>query len=168
VDSLSRSGLHVRPISQSFLQRERPVLARCRCHGRRPWRPVTEVLRSRRLPSIATVIASIRRIYGGCVPWRPMLKQVLFGNELPEVGGRTRKCDPAKARLDLRIREGSILGHRLAIVFICQAVSAEIPHSPSAQRPLGNRVAARTRRLPRAGPNRGSVDCRDHLIVLAC
>jgi len=31
-------------------------LARCRCHGRRPWRPVTEVLRARRLPLVAGAI----------------------------------------------------------------------------------------------------------------
>jgi hypothetical protein len=25
---------------------------------------------------IATAVASIRRIYSGCLPWRPLLKQV--------------------------------------------------------------------------------------------
>jgi hypothetical protein len=52
-------------------------MAHCRWHDRRPWRPVIEVLRARRLPLIATAIPSIKRIHSGCVLWSPVLKQVL-------------------------------------------------------------------------------------------
>jgi hypothetical protein len=45
MDSLSRSGLHVWPVSQCFLQRVRRLLAHSPRHGRRPARPLTGVLR---------------------------------------------------------------------------------------------------------------------------
>jgi hypothetical protein len=67
-----------RYLARSALPRKRfRSLARCGCHGRRPWRPVIEVLRASRLPLIAMVTASIRRMHSGCAPWRPVLKQVL-------------------------------------------------------------------------------------------
>src|SRR5271155_1213974 len=60
-----------------FAVREAALVARCRCHGRRPWRRLSGVLRARRLPLVETGISSIRKRHGGCVTWRPVLKQVL-------------------------------------------------------------------------------------------
>jgi hypothetical protein len=51
-------------------------MARCRCHGRRPWRPLIGVLRAQHLPLVEVLISSIIKRHGGCVPWRPVLKQV--------------------------------------------------------------------------------------------
>jgi hypothetical protein len=53
------------------------AMARCRSHPRRPRRPVIEVLRARRFTFDCNPVASIRGMHSGCVPWRPVSKQVL-------------------------------------------------------------------------------------------
>jgi len=52
------------------------------------------------MPLVATVAVSIKRMHGGCVPWRPVLKQVppWRSQKLAAAFGRDGNCQTEQRR----------------------------------------------------------------------